>query len=47
IFMQDVEKEYRERISANNKLRNEIKDLKMQVHIAEKELASMKSDSSH
>ena len=46
-FMQDIEKEYRERINANKKMRYEIKNLKMQVLEAEKELASMKSDSSH
>ena len=45
--MQDIEKEYRERINANKKLRCEISDLKTQLQEAEKELASMKSDSSH
>ena len=46
-FMQDIEREYRERISANKKLRCENSDLKMQLQEAEKKLASMKSDSSH
>ncbi|PKK72304.1 hypothetical protein RhiirC2_826072 [Rhizophagus irregularis] len=46
-FMHDIEKEYRERVTANKKMRYEIKDLKMQVQEAEKELASMKSDSTH
>ena len=46
-FMQDIEKEYRERINANKKLRCEINDLKTQLQEAEKELASMKSDSIH
>ena len=45
--MQDIEREYRERISMNKKLRYENKDLKMQLQEAEKELASMKLDSSH
>ncbi|RGB25118.1 hypothetical protein C1646_772162 [Rhizophagus diaphanus] len=40
-------KEYREWITANKKMRYEIKDLKMQVLEAEKELASMKSNSIH
>ena len=46
-FMQDIEREYRERISANKKLRYENEDLKMQLQEAEKKLASMKSDSIH
>ena len=46
-FMHDIEKEYRERINANKKMRYENEDLKMQVQEAEKELASMKSDSIH
>ena len=46
-FMQDIEREYRERISMNKKLRCENEDLKMQLLEAEKELASMKSNSSH
>ena len=45
--MQDIEKEYRERISMNKKFRCENEDLKMQLQEAEKKLASMKSDSSH
>ena len=45
--MQDIEREYRERVNANKKMRYEIEDLKMQVQEAEKELASMKSDSTH
>ncbi len=40
-------KEYKERIIANKKLRCEINDLKTQLQEAEKELASMKSDSSY
>jgi len=46
-FMLDIEKEYRERVNANKKLWGEIEDLKKQVLEAEKELASMKSDSTH
>src|SRR5215204_5161299 len=46
-FMQDIEREYRERISTNKKLRCENEDLKMQLQEAEKKLASMKSDSIH
>jgi hypothetical protein len=46
-FMYDIEKEYRERVTANKKMRYEIENLKMQVQKAEKELASMKSDSTH
>ena len=46
-FMLDIEKEYRERVTANKRLRCEVEDLKMQVRKAEKELASMKSDSSY
>ena len=46
-FMQDIEREYRERVIANKRLRCEIEDLKMQLLEAEKELASMKSDSIH
>ena len=38
-FMHDIEKEYRERVNANKKMRYEIKDLKMQVLKVEKELA--------
>jgi cell division septum initiation protein DivIVA len=45
--MHDIEKDYRERITANKKMRYEIENLKMQVQEAEKELASMKSDSTH
>jgi hypothetical protein len=44
-FMQDIEREYREQIGMNKKLRCENKDLKMQLLEAEKELASMKSNS--
>ena len=44
-FMLDIEKEYRERVTANKRLQCEVEDLKMQVRKAEKELASMKSDS--
>ena len=46
-FMHDIEKEYREQVNANKKMRYEIKDLKVQLLEAEKELASMKSDSTH
>ena len=46
-FMQDIKREYRERISVNKKLLCENEDLKMQVLEAEKELASMMSDSTH
>ena len=46
-FMQDIEREYRERVTANKRLQCEVKDLKMQVRKAKKELASIKSDSSH
>ena len=46
-FMQDIEREYKERISANKKLLCENEDLKMQLQEAEKKLASMKSDSIH
>ncbi|GET00101.1 hypothetical protein GLOIN_2v1773502 [Rhizophagus clarus] len=52
-FMQDIEREYRERISTNKKLRCENEDLKMQLQEAERKLASMKgpfgtkSDSIH
>ena len=46
-FMRDVNLEYNERVNANKKMRYEIEDLKMQVQEAEKELASMKLDSSH
>ena len=46
-FMQDIEREYRERVTANKKMRYEIKNLKMQLLEAEKELASMKSSSIH
>ena len=46
-FMRDIEKEYRERITANKKMRYEIEDLKMQLLEAERELASMKIDSNH
>src|SRR5215475_3729400 len=44
-FMQDIEKDYRERVSMNKKLRCENENLKMQLLEAEKELASMKSNS--
>ncbi|RIA98851.1 hypothetical protein C1645_812341 [Glomus cerebriforme] len=46
-FMQDIEKEYREWVIANKRLQCKVEDLKMQVWKAEKELASIKSDSSH
>src|SRR5579871_538913 len=46
-FMQDIEREYRERVTANKRLRCENEDLKMQLQEAEKKLASMKSDSIH
>ena len=44
-FMQDIEREYRERVNTNKKLRCEIYNLKMQMWEAEKELASIKLDS--
>src|SRR5581483_8712104 len=37
-FMQDIEREYRERVTANKKMRYEIENLKMQLLEAEKEL---------
>ena len=46
-FMQDIEKDYRERVTANKKMHYEIDNLKMQLLEAEKELASIKSNSSH
>ena len=46
-FMLDIEKEYRERVTANKRLQCEVEDLKMQVQEVEKELASMKLNSSH
>jgi hypothetical protein len=45
--MQDIEKDYREQITANKKMRYEIEDLKVQLLEVEKELTSMKSDSTH
>ena len=45
--MQDIERGYREWVTANKRLQCEVEDLKMQVRKAEKELASMKSNSSH
>jgi len=42
--MHDKEKEYREWVNANKKMRYKIEDLKIQVLEAEKELTSMKSD---
>ena len=45
--MHDIEKEYKEQVNANKKICYEIKDLKMQVHVVEKELASMKLNSIH
>jgi hypothetical protein len=46
-FMQDIEKDYRERVTANKKMRYKIEDLKVQLLEVKKELASMKSDSTH
>jgi hypothetical protein len=46
-FMQDIEREYREQVNANKKMRYEIENLKMQLLETEKELVSMKSNSSH
>ena len=46
-FMLDIEKEYREQVTANKRLRCEVENLKMQVQEAEKIIASMKSDSTH
>ena len=45
--MQDIEREYRERINANKKLRCENEDLKMQLQEAEKKPAFIKSDSTY
>ncbi|SRR6266498_1336855 len=46
-FMQDIEREYREWISTNRKLRCENENLKMHLQEAKKKLESMKSDSIH
>ncbi|CAG8494428.1 17352_t:CDS:2 [Cetraspora pellucida] len=46
-FMQDIERGYREWVTANKRLQCEVEDLKMQVQEAEKELTSMKSNSSY
>ncbi len=46
-FMRNVNLEYNERVNANKKLRHENEDLKMQVQEVEKELASMKLNSTH
>jgi hypothetical protein len=46
-LMHDIEKDYRERVTANKKLRCENEDLKMQLLEAEKELVSMKSNSTY
>ena len=46
-FMQDVNQEYNERISANKKLHYEVSDLKMQMQEVKKKLVSMKSNSTH
>jgi hypothetical protein len=46
-IIQDIDNDYRERVSANKKLRYKVEDLKIQVQEAEKELASIKSDSIH
>ena len=46
-FMEDIEKNYRERVTANKKMHYEIENLKMQLLETEKELASMKLDSIH
>jgi hypothetical protein len=46
-MIQDIDNDYRERVSANKILRYKVEDLKMQVQEAEKELASIKSDSTH
>jgi hypothetical protein len=45
--MQDIEKEYREQVNANKRMRYEIENLKMQVLEAERELASIKSSPIH
>ena len=45
--MQDIEREYREWISTNRKLRCENENLKMYLQEAKKKLESMKSDSIH
>ena len=46
-FMQDIEMEYRDRVTENKRLRCEVENLKMQVQEAKKKLASIKSDSIH
>jgi hypothetical protein len=46
-FMRNIEKKSREQVNANKRLQCEIEDLKMQVHMVEKELASMKSNSTY
>ena len=46
-FMQDIEREYREQVTANKKMRYEIENLKMQVLEAERKLAFIKSNSSY
>src|ERR1051325_3865557 len=46
-FMQNIEREYRKRVTANKRLRYEVENLKMQIQEAEKKLASMRSNSSH
>jgi len=43
--MQDIKKEYRERINANKKLHCKIDDLKTQLQKVEKELSSIELDS--
>src|SRR5581483_7343544 len=40
-FIKHIEKDYRERVTANKKMRYEIKNLKMQLQEAERKLASM------
>ena len=46
-MIQDIDNDYRERVSANKILRYKVEDLKMQIQEAENELASIKSDSIH
>ncbi len=46
-FMHNIEKEYKKQVNTNKKMQSKIEDLKMQMQEVEKELASMKSDSTH
>jgi len=46
-MIQDIDNDYREKVSANKILRYKIEDLKMQIQEAEKKLTSIKSDFTH